>query len=260
MNTGVIANQGRDNWRVFQPEMLCAANGAVTHPAIIESASGSQQSPFGRWTIDEDGLVTAEIQFSFVGTTSIGSGSAYVWRLPVKARRLLPGAAVAYPCGSGLSYFSFASPSGNPNTNVSCVPTLANPWTSLAGAEDFYCQMIAPYVLSWGTDTVLSGTAGITTNHRCGFAVAAYDIEVTATDADIGVASPYHYIANLTSTQMLIGHRTNATADFALSWKVRGEPTTDGAFVSPTMPWDWSRFTDLGPFGNFFIQLSYEAA
>jgi hypothetical protein len=30
--------------------------------------------------------------------------------------------------------------------------------------------------------------------------------------------------------------------------------------VSPTVPWDWSRFTSLGPFGNFFIQINYEAA
>lgn len=261
MNTGVISNQGRDNWRVYRPQMLCAANGAVTHPSLVESADvgggvyQQTQKPFGRWTIDEDGLVTAEIMAELIGAATVGSGTAYVWSLPVKARRPLPGEAMAAPLGTGMSYFSFLPA---PNVNVLCVPTLADPWSSLGGAEDFYCQMIAPYVLSWGTDTVTSGASGVTTNHRCGFAVSAYDIEVVPTDADLGTGSPYHYISSITSTQMTIAHRTTATADHALSWKVRAEPSS--AYVGPSVPWDWSRFSSAGPFGNFFIQLSYEAA
>jgi hypothetical protein len=263
MNTGTISNQGRDNWRVYRPSMLCAANGAVTHPVVQEAGSGVQLSPFGRWTIDDDGLVTAEIMVQFIGSTTIGSGSAYVWSLPVKARRGLPGAAVAYPLGTGMSYFSFAG-GADPRSNVQCIPTLADPWTSLGGAEDFYCQMIAPYVLDWGTGTIGTGSPSVTVNHRAKYAFSAQDVEIIPTDAStIPTTSPYLYVTGISSTQMTVSNR-GATAPSGsgatFSWKVRGEPPANGAYVSPTVPWDWSRFTSLGPFGNFFIQINYEAA
>lgn len=263
-NVGVITNSRLGQPSYFKPEVLCAANGAVTHPTFPERISGQAHINygFGRWSIDEDRIVTVEMQTQFIDDATLGSGSAYVWRLPVPARRAKGYGSDPTPIGEGMCYWSTVAPF----SNVTCIATLADPWTSLGGNEDSYCQLYAPWRLDWGTFTIASGATTAVVNHRSGYAFSESDLEVLIPAGDTGLLTtkPWLLANSISSTQVTFGVRvaTDAATD-SIGYKVRGEPPTGqgGANVSPTVPWDWSRFDPAtGPFGNIFLQLSYPAA
>lgn len=253
-NPGLIPGLNADGWRRYEPKFLCAGAGGETQPTGITNGSLTQP-PFGRYLILDHTAVIVEQQFAFFGSSGVGAGAAYVMSLPFPANRWSgPGVAAPIPLGIGMCYFSG---SVAPNANMPTTLTLADPFASLAGAEDYYVQAYTQYLLSWGTGTIASGTATIT--HRCGYAPRAEDIEITPTDAvNINTSSGLVKVLNITSTAFDVAV-ANTVSGMSFSWKVRGKPPTGqaGALIGPTTPWDWTRATGATQ-GNIFNQFTYE--
>lgn len=260
MNRGFIPGLNADGWREYRPKLLTAGSGGETQPTLDE-VNGHWQ--FGRYIILNRQIVVAEVQLSFVGTFNVGAGSAYVISLPFPANRWTgQGSASRIPIGQGMTYFSYVPA---PNANTPVVPTLADPFTSLAGSEDYYFQCYCPYILDWGTSAILATNSAVTVSHRAKYAFSAYDVEITPTVLPAGTNQllPLE-VDTITSTTFRVkaqGAVNGTGSDLSFSYKIRGEPPTGqaGALMSPTVPWDWTRGTMFGPFGNIFVQLAYQA-
>lgn len=268
MNRGTLANQPADMWRYYDAKCMYADDALVAASAqpTFDTVDGRSYQ-FGRYVIEDDGLVVAEIQAQLIGTSQVGgnnSGERFVFRLPLKAKRMTgPGTVCPVPIGTAMSYFSFTAP----NVNVQCTPTLADPLLSLGGDEDYYCQLYAPYFLNWGTDSIANGAAASgAIDSACKFLPGnAAEITATCTNGNVGVGTPFLFLDNFGSGGTFRANtRAATTAQLDFGWKARLEPvvgsTTSAPRVGAYYPFDWSRFTSLGPFGNMFVSLQYEAA
>lgn len=272
-NRGIL--QSKERWRYFKPTIATAGTSGLVQPWFDDSFGYGYQ--FGRYVLDPDtNFVTCEMQFEAVGATTLGEGAAYVFRLPIPARRPVIADPVTRNCpipiGVGMCYLPGAV---MPNANTQCTATLADAYDSLQDEEDHWCQLYAPNILSWGTATHASGTT-VTVTHQAGFAMNARDIEITPTNGGYSVAQAFPVVqtASITTTAFQIGNRANTApaASQTFSWKIRAEPASGqtGAVVGPgtlsgsdrigCVPWDWSRFNaGFGPYPVIFINVSYEA-
>lgn len=273
-NRGLLA--AREQWKYYRPVCATAGSSGLVQPSFDAGPTLANGNPyqFGRYVRDPDtNFVTAEIQFATVGATTLGEGAAWVFSLPVPARRTVELDASTRNCpvpiGTGLCYWSFVPV---PNANVPCIVTLADAFPSLAGGEDSWVQLYAPYILSWGSESTRSGTDAVTA--RAGFPVNARDVEIVQTNGALTAAQSCPVVTTSSDTTFTVRNRAGSAPGSAwtFDWKIRAEPPAGqtGALVGPgtvsaadrigCVPWDWSRFTSLGPFGNVFIQLGYEAA
>lgn len=257
MNRGVIRSSSLGDWQWYYTELRTASDGTPTQPTLAANARR-----VGRYTIDATGHVVAQIQFG-VGANgfSPGAGSAYVVKLPVPARRITgPRTQCRIPIGAAMTYLSFVNA---PNVNVPVVPTLADPFTSLGGDEDNWAQMICGELLDWGTATFPTTPANVTVNHNLGVTFDPADLNIVFKgDAGTNVKFPF-WVTSITTTQFTVNTRaifSAATVDF--DWKIQAPPQTGtyGNLVSPTAPWAWSRVSGSGPFGQFFLEIEYDAA
>lgn len=260
-NRGILRSNER--WQYFKPLAHVAGTGSETQPVLNDIDGTTYQN--GRWVRDPDtNYVTVQMQIVLVGTgATAGSGGPLLLRLPTPARRAIELDAnrnCPIPLGTGMCYLSVIAPF----VNVPVVPTLADRYASLGGNEDSWIQLYAPYVVSWGTLTGTGTGANQSVAHRAGFAVDARDVELVPTSTAQSSASGLFAVIATDSTNITVASRTagSISASQTISWKVRAEPPTGqtGALVSPTTPFDWSRFTIFGPYPNLFVQLGYEAA
>lgn len=267
-NRGVLRSNER--WQFFKPRLAIAGTGGETQP-VLKDVDGTTYNN-GTYVRDpETNYVTAQMQIAFVSESdgagghvdpTIGSGGPYVMRLPVPARRRVEIDAnrrCPIPLGRGMCYLSFVAPL----INVPVVPMLADKYLSLGGAEDSWIQFAAPYVLSWGTESWSSGTS-YTVTHKAGYTPSAYDIEIVQTDTVIASNNGQLVVTATDATTFTVRNRAGTAPSSAtgFNWKIRGEPPTgqNGLLVSPTVPFDWTRYNYLGPYPNLFVQFGYEAA
>jgi hypothetical protein len=258
-NVGLLPGLNFDGWRRYEPLFACAGTGGETQP-VLDQQPYPFGNPSGRYMIEEHNEITVAIQMEFAGAGySVGSGSAYVFRLPFPASRWTgKGLSSPVPLGLGMAYNSFS----DPQITTPMIVTLADPFASLNGREDNYVQCYCPSILSWGSGALAAGSATVT--HLLGYTPLAEDIEVVFTDAT-GTGTldrAMHSIQNITSTTFDIKTgTTSAGHNMGYAWKVRGKPPTGstGPLLSPTTPWDWTR-TNPGNFyfGNIFLRFSYE--
>ena len=262
---GMIANQIAGGWNYYTIDLKCAGTGGETQP-YLDRKQFNEGNPtqYGRFQQDLDtGWVNGQVQIQFVAASTIGAGSAYVLSLPRPVVRAFPGKADPTPIGKAMCYWSGSWASGQRNSNLPCIVTAADPFVSLNGLEDRWAQIYAPEILSQGTATIINGTQTITVAHDLGYAFNAVDVEYNCTSSNVASTNAFVSVTAVTSSDLTFGTRNNATSPgLDISWKVRarvGMPTgSTGALVSPTVPWAWSQFTSLGPFGNIFVKLGYE--
>src|SRR5690349_20824180 len=139
---GVQGGVSANTWKTFDSTWLCAANGAVTAPAIGTGYSRARYCDLGTGS----NLILAQYHMQPLGSPSAGSGSCYVLKLPFAAYRWTETPIVI---GWGLNYHAVTGDAYN--NPVVC--TLADRWTSLDD-PDYYLQMYQPYSLAKGTATI----------------------------------------------------------------------------------------------------------
>jgi hypothetical protein len=250
-NLGLIAGDRRGTWVNFEPPIQAAGNGTVTQPGTVASTTSRCRHLFL-----PPGLVIAQYQVGLGLGASPGAGDAYVLELPYRARRMNP---LGYPhvIGQCMPYKTVtATP---PETFA--VATLADPWLSLGGAEDRYCQFYIQNITGGGTGTWASGTATTTVTHGLGIAPSAYDIEFNVTNMSpaSGVDAMFYVIDNITTTTFDVStpHLQNlSSVNATYFWRVRTEPrsgTTGSWLVGPNRPW-------VSSFDSFFFEIMYERA
>lgn len=254
---GLVSNKIAGGWDYYPIDLLCAGSGGETQP-FLDRAQFSTGNPtqYGRFQQDLDtGWVNAQVQIEFVNTSTTGAGGAYVIRLPRPVRRLFPKLADATPIGKAMCYKTFVPA---PNQNMNCIVTAANPYPSLMGDEDNWCQIYAPEIVQRDTG-VISGATSLVVNHAVGYAFDAADISFMPSDNDLASTSPFMWVGTITSTQFTANVR-GATAPsgdgLGFGWHIRGRSTmptgSAGAVVSPTVPWVW------GSPHVIFLKLGYE--
>lgn len=255
MNRGIASNTAVGAWKFYNLEIRTVGAGAIQ--PYFDKVDGHTYQ-YGRYQQDlGTGWVTGQVQVEMIANTTLGSGDNYIFSLPVPAVRLVPDTTDPHPIGAAMCYWSF-SPA--PNQNMPCVATLANPTAGLNA--DTWFQIYAPEILAQGTGSLLATGVATTVSHGLNYAPNAEDIQIAFTGTTIPNTSAWAYISNITSTTFDVRTRTAPSASCAFSWIIRGVPgsQTGGALVGPYVPWAWSRFTSLGPFGNIFVQFAYQGA
>lgn len=263
MNRGLLAGLTSRTWSRYEWDMVVTnddpAGAGLTQPTF-DTYNGRYQ--FGRY-MDLNGLIVVQAQVSYVGSTTVGSGGPYAFKLPVPARRSTPDTAVWEPIGAAMCYFSITGP----YVNVPVTPILARPYKSLQGRHDSYCQFIAGRVVSWGSVDInaIAPSGRETISHRVGMTPQASDIQlVPMSYTGTQNVNPYWVDTIGSSTFEVHTYNNNGSGGgvLDLGWKIDAEPAAGvgGNLVGPYVPFDWSRFTSLSPFGNFFIELVYEPA
>jgi hypothetical protein len=254
VNKGLISGVTPGVWQRYRPRMICVGG---TDPTTTDA--GDIRFQTGQVLFLPPDHVEVIVQMQLLTTGSQGSGGPYAFLLPYPAHRCAGSGNVdPTPIGNGHAYFSFVGP----NVNVDVLPTLANPSTAVDD-PDYWFQAYASNIIDWGTFTLPNSAASVTVNHKAGFAFNPEDLLLTAGNNSANAWHP-PYVDGITSTQFVVHTRNNSTqpaANVAYSYKVRAQPPSGaaGALISPTVPWDWSRVTSLGPFGNFFFHLQYRA-
>lgn len=268
MNRGALANIGQDAWTYTALEVRAvAASGTPVDPifdylgATIQSGTDSLVYNWARHNVDFDGTVTAQYQLATLGAGfSAGSGAdAWVIRLPVPARRPVPGVRGEWPLGTAMAYKSFTGP----NFNIACTPVLADPtWPQLRSDANSWFQVAVPYCIEVGTSTI-TGTAGAgevtTVSHSMGFAPKAYDIHVVGTDPGpfASAAAGVWFVTNIDTDSFDVGaFNISSGGSLPFSYKVMAEPPTGNVWLGPRKPFYWA----ATPYYNLFVQLRYEAA
>lgn len=263
MNRGALAGLIPTTWKTYKPQVLAVGQNAdqsgLTQP-FFDTTGGKFQ--FGRYMRLND-LIVVQIQTSGVGVnTTWGVGDAYVWSLPIPARRAVPGVASLLPIGEAMCYISTTEP----YPNVPCAATLADPWPSLNGTQDNYLQLYATQCTSWGSETAWTSTSARTVTHYLGRTPLASDITVTSTAyAGSGNTNPW-YVDTIGGSTFAVHTWSDISMTAgagAFSWKIIAEPLTGqgGNLVGPFVPFNWAARTSfLAPFGNIFIELAYEPA
>lgn len=251
---GAVAGAAANAWKQYDPRILCAANGAVTQPDLGSPFAGANASTLrGRYKFIEPGeTVLAQIQTQFGFSPSAGAGSCYVWRLPVPARRW-ESTTELQVIGLAHNYKSQA-----PSYNEPVIATLADPWTSLGGMEDYYLQLFSPYMFARGTATITAGSNSVAVPHTLGITPTPTDVYWTVSDRT-GQGSNNHMpygVSATDATNVTLQLQANASlADLQVAWKVRAEPKSavvGSWLVGPNTPWPVNTFQDV------FIQIEYE--
>jgi hypothetical protein len=238
---GLLDGLERNVWKTYEPELLAAANGAITPPSV---GGGAHR---GRY-INYRGLVVCQIQTSMGASFVQGVGDCYVWSLPIPALRSWDGQII----GQGLNYHAVTGDAYNNPT----VATLADTWTSLGGQEDSYLQLFQPYAMTKGTGTIATGTRTVTVTHNLGLTPAAYDIHVIPTTTAPSNSHIPYTISNIGPTTFDVTLFANSTgANWTFEWKCRVEPNNTATtpwLIGPLRPWP------MGLLSDFFIQVYYE--
>jgi hypothetical protein len=251
-NKGVISGLTPGVWQRYKPRMICIGG---TDPNT--SDAGDIRFQTGQWLFQPPDTIEAIIQTQLLTTGGQGSGGPYAISLPYPGARLSqPNTPDYTPIGNGHVYFSQVVPV----VNVDVTPTLANPSAALDD-PDYWCTAYASQIIDWGTFSL--NAASVTVNHKAGFAFSPEDLTMSAGNS-AGNAWHPPYVDTITSTQFTVHTRNNSTSPttaVSYSYKIKAFPPSgaSGALLSPTVPWDWSRVTALGPFGNFFLRLTYRA-
>jgi hypothetical protein len=268
VNRSALANIGQDAWTYTALEIRAvAASGTPVSPipsyrgTVIQSGTNAVLYNWARHNVDLEGMVNAQYQFSTIGSFSEGSGAdAWVFRLPVPARRLILDDRDEYPLGTAMAYRSFVEP----YMNVNCTPVLADPaWPQIRRTEaDSWFQIAVPYCLAQGTGTI-TGTAGtgetVTVSHTLGYTPKAYDIQIVGTDTGpfASAAAGMFYVTNIDTDSFDVGcFNVNSGGSLPFSYKIMAEPPTSNIWLGPRKPYYWASSTLF----NLFVQLRYEAA
>lgn len=266
MNRGIFPGLNPDGWRDYLPVWKCVGNlgDTITQPIANDLGSQRPRFVFGRYNILDKRLVVAEMMITLVGAAAGGIGPAYVWSLPFPAKRWTGDGAVSpVPIGHGMTYWSFVN-SAVPWAGLPAVPTLADPFPTLAGQEDSYFQAFAPYGYDQGEATINAGATDTTETHGFDYAPAARDIQFVVSDGGaIGVANGRWLFPDAigADTFDINAHGSVGASDVDISWKIRAEPKTGqyGALVRPQWPFPSTYSSSLGgPFLSFFFQVIYE--
>lgn len=262
-NKGLLADEGVDAWTYTTLDLKAvAASGTPTDPTL--STLGDPQYNWCRYTIDPStGTCVAQYQFQTIDAAASqfdpGTGDAWVFRLPVPARRL----GVGVPIGTAMAYRSF----NPPLTNIKCVPQLADEsWPQLRSDPDSWFQVAVPYGTYIPPTATITGTSGsgesVTLAHEMPFTPKAYDFEVVSvTPGPTAGGAPFS-IEGINSTQYtVIAFNITAGVDWDFNVRIVAEPPTGGGWVGPRLPFKWqSYFASGGEMGNLFIRLRYEIA
>lgn len=259
MNTGTLVGTSRLSWKNFPIEWRCASNTTATDPVMATSRMANQC----RWAeVPGTRFVFAQYQCNLLSGSTVGTGDAYVFRLPKPFYRWQGDSATSrIPIGQGIAYEPFQSPAYN--MPVMVMPS--DPWLTLGGDHDNYFQVMCSRLVSRGDTTQAAAATSTTVNHGLGFAMHASDIEATITGVPGSLTQndpcdPF-VRSNITSTSFdLVTRNTlNNAATTAFSWRVSAVPTNasgaGSAICGPNVPWTW-----YGSGLNvLFLQLFYEA-
>ncbi len=249
-NNGVLAGQRRSGYQTHDVRLRgFISSGTPTQPSLGSSVT------VARWARKPNGLIHYYGQITFASDATFGSGET-VWglSLPVLANRSSGGADL--PIGSG---FAWQGSAANPSVNMTMVATLMDPLSGGGGAqtqEDSWAQFFCPYLLSWGTGTIASGSTATTITHNLGNTPVAYDIHIRPTNNTTN--NPGHiYVDTLGATTFAVNCKANPGASgLSFSWKARVEPngsTTFDLLAARNKPWTWAATHILG------WNLTYEA-
>ena len=251
-NYGIAPNTALGAWKYYFMDIKTAGSGGETQP-FFDPYDGTYQ--YGRYQQDiGTGWVNAQIQVAFVGATTVGSGSAYVFRLPKPFVRPVPGQASYIPIGYAMCYWSYSTNFDVPNHNMPCIALPADPYASLGGQEDYYCQVMAPYTWDQNSFNIPTSSSNVTFGHELGKTPNMQDISIVFNTTSSNASTP-HWISAASSSSITLNLRANYSgAQTTHYYKLE----TDGGIVSPIVPWKWANFTTFSPYGNIFIQLSYQ--
>lgn len=252
-NNGILGGARRNGYQTHDVQLRgFISSGTPTQPMLKNSTK------VARWVRKPNGLVHYYGQIAFgsdMSSGDFGSGET-VWglSLPVPANRSSGGADL--PIGTG---FAWQGSSANPSVNMTMIATLMDPLAGGGGAqtqEDSYAQLFVPYLLSYGTGTITSGTTSTTITHNLGHTPVAYDIHIRPTNNT--TANPGHiYVDTIGATTFAVNCKNNpSTSGLSFSWKARAEPngsTTFDLLAARNKPWTWASGHVLG------WNLTYEA-
>lgn len=257
MARGLIAGTVEPQWETYPLEVKLIGVGA-TQPAPAYSTVTN----FARYCETAEGLIDVWIMVSFFTNGDQGSltptttDCAYVFKLPRPANRVTgPGSPCPIPLSMhpGMAYWSFS----NPWITEPIVPTLADPFTDLAGDEDSWFQCYVRRRLSFGTASLSGGNATVAA-FTAG-PVLVEDVDLNFTNAtSLSITSGLPIITNVPGSSGFQVTCAAGTAGFA--YRVLGkEPTGQfGALLNPFNPWDMTPGGLFGSFPNIFIRLTYE--
>lgn len=246
---GILAGVRRGTWQNYEPRLIAAANGAVVDPAY-----GAGQSNRGRYLFVPGGLCVAQIQIGRGITSSTGTADAYVAELPFPARRFGEGLG-PHIIGQNLSYKTVtATP-----LEVFTVVALADPWTSLGGDEDRWCQFYIPRISNAGTGTWTGATASVAFAHGLGVTPNPADVRFVATSGGGANTVTWPWIISTDATNITVatingGNNTPSGTDMTYGWSAVVEPpnSTAGSWlVGPKRPWP-------ATFESLFFEVIYE--
>lgn len=252
MARGLLAGLQTTAWRTYLPAFAVAKYGT---PTPLAQGNGLA---VGRYINLNNRLIAFQIQTTMGTGYSAGAGDAYVWSLPVPAARAFPtgptiiGQAINYHAVTGDAYNDYAP------------VALADPFTSLAGDENSWCQLWAPQSMTYGT-TSIAGTATsatVTHDQACTPSAADIQIRMTAVSGAAGANSAHWYITTIGATtfQLNVKGAPGAGETISYAWKIRGAPTSTGNgsttpwLVNPGQPWPVTTNQD------YFMQGYYEPA
>lgn len=250
-NRGALGGVTPNTWVNYEPSLLCAANGSVTHPEIGAGAGNR-----ARWLRLERDLIVYQVQMNRGITTNAGTGDCYVVDLPFPARRMQRG--VPQVIGQVMPYKTVTA---NP-WECAGVVTLADAWSSLGGNEDRYCQFYIPWIQATGTGTWPISTTAQTITHSLGYAPAASDITWTLSSRPTtGTGNGGQpIISAISTTQFTVtysdGQLNGAGGTCTYGWKIRtdgGSGTAGSWLAGPNRPWNPT-------FESFFFQTYFETA
>jgi hypothetical protein len=249
-NNGILGGARRSGYQDHDVQIRgFITSGTPTQPTLGNSTK------VARWVRKPNGLIHYYGQITFGSGATFGSGET-VWglSLPVPGNRA--SGAADQPIGTG---FAWQGTSASPSVNVAMVATMMDPLAGGGGAqtqEDSWAQFFCPYLLSWGTGSIGTGSTSTNVTHNLGHTPNAYDIHFTPTTST-GNNTGTPYVSATSSTTFTVTLRTAPTGtglDF--SWKARAEPNGSTALdllAARNKPWTWAA-------GHVFgWNLTYEA-
>lgn len=237
MNDGVVSGVQADLWRQYQPTIrgFSSSGSGITQPVLNSAVT------FGEYWNSGQGRVLCRGSIQFASDSTFGSGES-VWgiSLPFPANRSSGGADL--PIGEA---WLWQGSSADPQLNMSGIPTLMDPLSpgGTQSQEDSYFQIFVPYLISFGTGSIATGATSTTITHGLAETPAAFDIQVTATNAP-STTPKIVYVDTITSTQFNVNIvSSSATTGLTFAWKCRAEPNSSTEFAllaSHLKPWTWA--------------------
>lgn len=203
-NKGTTAGASSDTWHVYDPAPRVASISGTSTQLV----QGVNSPPAGRYTYLSNGkVIMFQLQFAFGTSLTIGTGNAYLFKLPKRAKRSFPDTTIQPVVGVGFNYHAVT---GN-SYNQPVILQLARQYNDNSGNEDDYVELVTGGpALTFGTGSFTGRTATSTTiTHNLGYTPLASDIDITwtGTDQAIQTTQGHWWISNITSTQFTVNIR-----------------------------------------------------